>query len=54
MLNFLKTPQYKEYKEIMRDEIRIALDHKYALELKFGKDFIYKIDYLFKKHIQDM
>lgn len=54
LLALLKTPEYIEYKEKKRDEIRFELDYKYALESQFWKDFIYKIDYLFKKHIVDI
>ena len=54
LLILLKTPEYEEYKEKKRDEIRFELDYKYALESQFWKEFIYKIDYLFKKNIVDI
>lgn len=50
LLDLLKTPEYKEYENEIREEIRLSFDYKYALEKQFWPKIIYKLDYLVSKH----
>ena len=53
LLGLLKAPEYEEYKNERKEQIRLTFDYKYMIEKQFWPWFIYKLDYLINKHRPD-